>query len=427
MGQVSIVVIKHTCPACNTPVHATCGEVDEAAPIQWSTTCYPCYGKYGRTFSKPDDFTAHYSNVVASSFLPPEGALQSNLAASLSPEGALSLAERKRKRKDQVRTWTLEKCDILESSLTPVRLNKNAGETRLRSIGGVGINDLSCDDLKYFCAANKISNYKSKTKLAIANMVVTHIVNHNCYDNMAGKSDIDKTPGDKSTKNKVKKGVNATIPQVVSMTGTYFRAINVYFGQSTRPLVISLGSQPTANELDQGCSKFLHEPVYEILCKEYNAEDEVLDKLQYNHRIFDNEKPSQFDHLTTLDLANVLEYIKAQYKKMKNSLSGDHVHFENKVGEKVWLLYMHMAYNDNGEIAALVIPSLNSAFGETMDRDDGEDDDGQNKLVRKKKSPARSTSKSHKIDTTLEDICQVCNCVLANRLARLVLTLSSFH
>jgi hypothetical protein len=45
---------------------------------------------------------------------------------------------------------------------------------------------------------------KSKTKLAIANMVVTHIVNHNCYDNMAGKSDIKTTPGDKSTKNKVK-------------------------------------------------------------------------------------------------------------------------------------------------------------------------------------------------------------------------------
>ena len=86
-----------------------------------------------------------------------------------------------------------------------------------------------------------------------------------------------------------------------------------------------------------------------------------------------------------------------------------------------------MAYNNNGEIAALVIPSLNSAFGGTMNRDDGEDDDGQNKLlVRRKKSPGRSTCKSHKIDTTLEDIFQVCNCVLANRLARLVHILS-FH
>jgi hypothetical protein len=285
----------------------------------------------------------------------------------------------------------------------PVRLHKNAGETRLKSIGGVGINDLSCDDLKCFCAANMISNNKGKTKLAIVNMVVTRIVNHNCYDNMAGKSGIDKTPGDKSTKNKVKKGVNAMIPQVVSMTGTYFRAINVYSRQSTRPLVISLGSQPTANELDQGCSKFLDEPVYEILCKEYNTEDKVLDKLQYNHRISDNEKPSQFDHLTTLDLANVLEYIKSQYNKMKNPLSGDHAHFENKVGEKVWLLYMHMAYKDNGEIAAHVIPSLSSAFGETMNRDDGDDDGGQNMLARMKKSPGRSTSKSHTIDMALED------------------------
>ena len=107
---------------------------------------------------------------------------------------------------------------------------------------------------------------------------------------MAGKSDINTTPCDKSTKNKVKKGSNATIPQVVSMTGTHFRAINLYFRQSTRPLVVTFsGSQPTTNELDQRCSKFLHEPVYEYLCKEYNTKDKELDKLQYkNHRIFDD-------------------------------------------------------------------------------------------------------------------------------------------
>jgi hypothetical protein len=341
------------------------------------------------------------SNPAAS--LPPAGAFQSNPAASLPPEGALSLADRKRKRTDQAQTWTLKKCDILEYSLSSL-------------LGALAFsNDLSCDNLKYFCAANKISNYKSKTKVGIANMVVNHIVNHNCYDNMVSKSDSNTTLGDKSTKNKVKKGSNATIPQVVSMTGTYFRAINVYFRRSTRLLVMTLGSQPTANEsLDQGCSKFLHEPVYEILCKEYNTKDEELDKLQYNHHIFDDKKPPQFDELTMLNLAKVLEYIKSQYKKMKNSLSGDHVHFENKVGEKVWLLYMHMAYNDNGEIAALVIPSLSSAFGETINRDDGDDDDGQNKHVRMKKSPGHSTSKIHKIDMALEDISQVCNCALTN-------------
>jgi hypothetical protein len=159
MGQVSIDVIKHMYPACNTPVHTTSGEVNEAAPIQWITTCYPCYEKHGRTFSKPgDDYTVHLqSNPVAS--LLPAGGFQSNPAASLPPEGSLSLADRKRKGKDQVKTWMLEKCDILEYSLTPVKLNKNADKTRLKSIVGVGINDLSCDDLKYFCAANKIVNY----------------------------------------------------------------------------------------------------------------------------------------------------------------------------------------------------------------------------------------------------------------------------
>ena len=79
-----------------------------------------------------------------------------------------------------------------------------------------------------------------------------------------------------------------------------------------------------------------------------------------------------------------------------------------------------------GENVALVIPSLSSAFEETMNRDDG-DDNGQNKQhVRTKKSPGRSTSKSHKIDMALEDISQVCNCALVNRLVCLVLTVS-FH
>ena len=60
-----------------------------------------------------------------------------------------------------------------------------------------------------------------------------------------------------------------------------------------------LGSQPTANELDEGCAKVLHDH----LCEQYNAEDEELDKLRYNHRILDNEKPSNFDfyQLTTIE------------------------------------------------------------------------------------------------------------------------------
>jgi hypothetical protein len=52
-----------------------------------------------------------------------------------------------------------------------------------------------------------------------------------------------------------------------------------------------LGSQPTANELDEGCAKVLHDH----LCEQYNAEDEELDKLRYNHRILDNEHQSTFD------------------------------------------------------------------------------------------------------------------------------------
>ena len=118
--------MKHTCCACNTPVHATCGEVNNAVPIEWSTTYYPCFIKRGRTFLNADDFNASLqSNPVAS--LPPAGALQSNPAASSPPEGALPLADKKRKRKDHIQKWrTLEWCDILKPSLTPVKLKNKS-------------------------------------------------------------------------------------------------------------------------------------------------------------------------------------------------------------------------------------------------------------------------------------------------------------
>jgi hypothetical protein len=71
---------------------------------------------------------------------------------------------------------------------------------------------------------------------------------------------------------------------------------------------------------------------------------------------------------------------------------------------------VHMVQNDNGDIAALMILSLNSVFRETMDGDD-DDHDGRNKHVRTK-TPARR-NKNHKLETALEGISQVCNCALA--------------
>jgi hypothetical protein len=68
---------------------------------------------------------------------------------------------------------------------------------------------------------------------------------------------------------------------------------------------------------------------------------------------------------------------------------------------------MHIVKNDNGDIAAPMIPSLNSVFRETMD----DDDDGRNKHVRTE-TPARR-NKNHNFETALEGISQVCNCALA--------------
>ena len=50
---------------------------------------------------------------------------------------------------------------------------------------------------------------------------------------------------------------------------------------------------------------------------------------------------------------------------------------------------MHMVQkNDNGDIAALMITSLNSVFRETMDGDD-DDDDGRNNKHARTETPAR--------------------------------------
>ncbi len=57
---------RHVCPACQSTVHAICGEVCEDASLLYhSTTCFPCYAQHKRTFESPDDFQLHVGSIAA--------------------------------------------------------------------------------------------------------------------------------------------------------------------------------------------------------------------------------------------------------------------------------------------------------------------------------------------------------------------------
>jgi hypothetical protein len=46
----------HLCPVWNLNEHAMCGEICEEASIQFHTTCFKCFAKYGVAFKDPDAF-----------------------------------------------------------------------------------------------------------------------------------------------------------------------------------------------------------------------------------------------------------------------------------------------------------------------------------------------------------------------------------
>ncbi|KAI2490960.1 Transposase IS4 [Fragilaria crotonensis] len=56
---------RYVCPACQSTVHAICGEVCEDASLLYHTTCFPCYARYKQTFESPDNFKLHVGSIAA--------------------------------------------------------------------------------------------------------------------------------------------------------------------------------------------------------------------------------------------------------------------------------------------------------------------------------------------------------------------------
>ena len=47
-----------SCPGCGYSIYALCGHLHEEGDIQFKTTCFHCYEKFGHALMDPDDATA---------------------------------------------------------------------------------------------------------------------------------------------------------------------------------------------------------------------------------------------------------------------------------------------------------------------------------------------------------------------------------
>ncbi|KAI2498389.1 hypothetical protein MHU86_16086 [Fragilaria crotonensis] len=102
-------------------------------------------------------------------------------------------------------------------------------------------------------------------------------------------------------------------------------------------------------ELDVG--GYRHKSIWDNLAEQYNkntgmadcinGDNAYLDVIQTPHMLYDLENPEDFDNLEGRDVAQFVRYITHQYYVTYKSVSGDHARFEDRVGEKSYLLYFH--------------------------------------------------------------------------------------
>ena len=77
-------------------------------------------------------------------------------------------------------------------------------------------------------------------------------------------------------------------------------------------------------------------------------DNSYLDVIQAPHPLYGSENPEDFDQLDGQDLAQFIRWITNQYYVVHKSVSGDHARFEDRVGEKAYLLYFHNMISATG-------------------------------------------------------------------------------
>ncbi|KAI2507535.1 hypothetical protein MHU86_6923 [Fragilaria crotonensis] len=161
-------------------------------------------------------------------------------------------------------------------------------------------------------------------------------------------------------------------PKAVTKTGSYFRIINLWFSAQNRHLVLLTGKKMNRAELDVG--RYRHKSIWDNLAEQYNkntgmadcinGDNAYLDVIQTPHMLYDLENPEDFDNLEGRDVAQFVRYITHQYYVTYKSVSGDHARFEDRVGEKSYLLYFHNMITATGaeNLESLMKAELNVNF-----------------------------------------------------------------
>ena len=192
-------------------------------------------------------------------------------------------------------------------------------------------------------------------------------------------------------------------PKAVTKTGSYFCAISLWFSPQNRHLVLLTGKKMNRSELDVG--GYRHKTIWDNLAEQYNTntgvpeggdaeENAYLDVIQSPHPLYNSESPKDFDQLAGEDVAQFIRWITHQYYVVYKSVSGDHARFEDRVGEKGYLLYFHNMIAATGaeNLESLMKAQLSQdAFAESSIKGSDAVETPSPKKIRTLKGPPSST------------------------------------
>ena len=254
------VTPTHRCPACQVCVHAFCGETCEEASIKYQTTCFKCFARYSATFEDPEDFDAwkiqhpeaqieadddvHLLQSSNNQQHSSQDIMHLGLYRVALKDSALAKADKTKKRRDFIQKLTLSQCVVELDGETSV----------LVSIAGIPHSKLLLNDLMLFCATHKISGYRQKKKDEVSLLIAARVASDNIY---ASIGRLGMTRNDDSSA-AVSTSLHATAkktsyrsqlvrPKAVTKTGSYFRAISLWFSPHNQHLVLATGKK---NESD---------------------------------------------------------------------------------------------------------------------------------------------------------------------------------
>jgi hypothetical protein len=147
--------------------------------------------------------------------------------------------EKTKKRQDFIQMLTLSQCMVHHDG---------SSCAELVAIGSMLHSKRLLNDLMLFCATHKISRYQQKKKSEVLLLIAACVASDMIYALMGCRGmRYDSTHKDDgttaSTGKNSKKRAYKTRPQAFAKTGTYFRAILLWFAVEIRHLVLATGKK----------------------------------------------------------------------------------------------------------------------------------------------------------------------------------------